>query len=236
MDTSKQLINRDWRFERKFIVSCKTLAEVESAVRIHPSWFKEIYHPRQINNIYFDTFNHDSFFDNVDGASSRYKVRLRWYGELLSINKPTLEIKVKRGDLGTKFNYPIPKFKENLLHTMKKKYWINTLQNKDLSPEVLLQLNALEPRLINRYKRKYFLSANKKFRVTLDYNQEFYRPSFRTSSLGMKMEDKYNIVVELKYGEDDQETANSVSSLFTFRLSKNSKFVNGINRIQQIDF
>ena len=43
--------------------------------------------------------------------------------------------------------------------------------------------------------------------------------------------DPFN-VVELKYGLEDDRLANRISNEFPFRLSKNSKYVNGVNNFQ----
>ena len=39
-------------------------------------------------------------------------------------------------------------------------------------------------------------------------------------------------VVELKYNLENDRLANSISNQFPFRLSKNSKYVNGVNQFQ----
>jgi SPX domain protein involved in polyphosphate accumulation len=43
--------------------------------------FIEKYPMRVVNNIYFDTIDFSSYQSNIDGASNRSKVRIRWYNE-----------------------------------------------------------------------------------------------------------------------------------------------------------
>ena len=87
-----------YRYERKFFIDNLTIEKIESIVRLNSFVFSEIYSSRYINNIYFDTYSFSNYFDNVDGLSDRFKVRIRWYGELFGIiNEPKLEIKLKKG-------------------------------------------------------------------------------------------------------------------------------------------
>ena len=101
----------NYRYERKFLISELTREEVQSLIKSHTVMFREIYHPRYVNNIYFDTFDMGSYFDNVNGAFNRVKVRIRWYGDLFGpIKKPILEFKIKKGLLGTKISNPLCPF------------------------------------------------------------------------------------------------------------------------------
>ena len=83
--------------------------------------------------------------------------------------------------------------------------------------------------LINRYERKYFVSADKRFRVTLDTNLEFYKvKSFAEESVRrISPGEKY--IVEVKYGFGSEEDAHRLTSRFPFRLTKSSKYVDGMD-------
>ena len=116
----KEMKISGYRFERKFFITGLTKYEIESVVKLHPAIFSEIFHKRHINNIYFDTFSLKNLHDNVEGASDRIKVRIRWYGELYGyIEKPVLEIKIKNGLLGKKISVPVEPFtlNENTVNT-----------------------------------------------------------------------------------------------------------------------
>ena len=87
-----------WRYERKFFISGLKKEDIEFMVKLHPAIFREIYHERTVNNLYFDSYEMKSYLDNVSGNSQRAKVRIRWYGDLFGIiEKPVLEVKIKRG-------------------------------------------------------------------------------------------------------------------------------------------
>ena len=59
------------------------------------------------------------------------------------------------------------------------------------------------PTLLNSYSRKYFLSCDRKFRITLDDKQLFYnlyeqkRPKDSTT-------DNESVLVELEYSQDEE--------------------------------
>ena len=53
--------------------------ELEFLVKTLPTGFSEIFKKRQVNNIYFDTFNFDSYTDNIDGSPVRKKLnQMAW--------------------------------------------------------------------------------------------------------------------------------------------------------------
>ena len=92
-------------------------------------------------------------------------------------------------------------------------------------------MDALQPTLLNRYKRTYYLSYDKKFRVTVDSEMEFYsinpiREFFKTFS------DERKTIVELKYDQEHFDNAKNITQSFPFRVTKNSKYVVGIERVR----
>ena len=91
------------RYERKYKVSDLNHHVILQSIRMHPVGLRKIYPDRQINNIYFDTPDLNNYFDNIDGNMDRMKIRIRWYGDCFKyIDKPVLELKIKRGLLGKK--------------------------------------------------------------------------------------------------------------------------------------
>ena len=70
------------RFERKFIFEEMPLDDIiNNVVLCNPYCFKEIFHRRSVNNIYFDDQNMSFYRQNVAGDANREKYRLRWYGD-----------------------------------------------------------------------------------------------------------------------------------------------------------
>jgi len=223
----------DFRYERKFALSGLHISGAEQIVRNHQAYFKEVYKERFINNIYFDTQNLTHYYDNSFGKAQRKKYRIRWYGDLSGeINNPILEIKIKDALLGIKESFRLSSFvfnSENFVQAVKK-----SLKESELPERVREEMNALKPTLLNRYKRKYFVDFSKKFRVTVDSEIEYYHIANLNQAFRNKISDRESVILELKYSQEDNENVSAVSSQFPFRMTKNSKYVNGIECFNKV--
>jgi len=215
------------RFERKFVVDILSKSGVELIIKQNPYAFSPIHHERFINNIYFDTPSYSYFFDNHIGKSQRKKVRIRWYGDFFGeIQHPVLEFKFKEGHLGWKKSF---KLKEFVLDKNFNMDYIKTIiQNSNVPAWVIEETFKLEPTLLNRYTRRYLQSFNKKYRITIDNNLIYRNISKQNNSFTNESIDNKSIIIELKYNFEFDDTAAKVSNYFPFRLTKNSKYVNGI--------
>ncbi len=221
---------RGGRYERKFIVTGLEPGTVEHAVRLHPAQFTEIHVRRSVNNCYFDSPDLRFFRDAVQGHGNRLKVRIRWYGDLFGpVPLPVLELKGKRGPVGSKQGFPVPPFIHDCgLDLPQLEEWFAGVQPP---AEVAGRLGALRPTLVNRYSRRYFQSADRRFRVTLDTVCEYYSVSPPRNHAGSYAIDDASTIVELKYAAADDSAARSITSRFPFRLTKSSKYVTGLRRL-----
>ncbi len=223
------------RFERKFPVEVDSFAVVERLVKNHPSLFSEIFVPRWVNNIYFDTSSLDFFLDNQSGKSERKKVRIRWYGDLFGrIESPVLEIKIKRGLAGTKRSFHLPPF--DLVQGYDASGLIDYLGDAKLPEDVMELVKHLSPTLINRYQRKYFLDDSKLFRITIDSQMSYHQIILGKNHFRNIIKDRDKIVIELKYDVENDHLAPQVTSYFPYRMNKHSKYVNGIEKYRQVAF
>ena len=222
-----------YRYERKFLVSDLSKYEIEALVKLNPAMFSEIYYERIVNNIYFDSLGFHNYYANVDGLKDRTKCRIRWYGEMLGhIKKPVLELKIKSGLLGRKRSFPLIPF------TVDEHFKIETisevLKQSQVPGFLEIDLSVLQPSLLNRYTRRYFQSADRKFRITIDTNLEYYRINPFGETFLKKTVDTHNVVVELKYDQDLDHLAGKISAHFPFRMTKNSKYVVGVQNVNHI--
>jgi len=225
---TSQDLSSIFRYERKFLISELSKKNVDMLVKLHPYLFYEVFSRRQVNNVYFDTFNLQNYYDNVEGSSDRVKVRIRWYGNLFGhIEKPILEIKIKTGLLGTKklvkldpFNFSAQTNMSNILKGISDN---NIIQN--------FNLLSLKPTLLNRYLRNYYLSADGNYRITIDEKQSFYKIQDYSNSFLNRVDDNKSVILELKYNKEFDSEVGNITSRFPFRLSKNSKYANGIQGI-----
>lgn len=221
------------RFERKFISRDLTFKDLERMVLSHPGMFSEIFHRRTVNNIYLDQLGFKAFYDNIDGNFYRTKYRVRWYGDLFGkVVKPVLELKIKRGLMGRKESFALTPF---VLEPGFKHEDLNECFRQSKLPKDLLdQLVNLQPVLLNSYERRYFLSKDKKYRITVDSDLKYFRLNRLGSSFLCKYHDKTLAVVELKYDRSDDMMAKDIAVYLDLRLSKNSKFVQGVSHLYQI--
>ncbi len=215
------------RYERKFVISDMMLPPINQQIRLHPSAFSTIFYPRYINNIYFDSRELDFYYDNVSGRGSRKKVRIRWYGDLMGkIEKPVLEFKIREEYLGNKLSFPLHPFAlDNTLTSAKLQ---QVFIQSNLPQWALGVLHHLQPSLINRYLREYFLSFDTLFRLTTDTNINYYGVGANNNSF-LEHFSSNDVIVELKYDFSCSHQAPDIATLLPFRLTKSSKYVNGID-------
>ncbi len=217
------------RCERKFIVSNLTFEEIERLIRHNPSIFSEIFYERQVNSMYLDFVSLESYRDNIEGSPKRLKIRIRWYGEIFGLIKnPVLELKIKEGEIGRKLTFPLNQFtlNENFSKELLQK---EVFDKSDLPDWLNEKLKLTQPFMLNCYKRKYFLSDNKAYRITLDKDLIFFDIKNNQNFFRHKLEDKQNIILEIKYNKKDDNKVEQITQHFPFRLTKSSKYVFGVN-------
>ena len=221
---------RDYRYERKFLVDQLDVQQVRALVKLHPAMFYEPYPPRYVNNLYLDTELLDNYQENVSGVGERHKARIRWYGDLFGrIEQPVLEFKVKSGLVGTKISYPFAPFvlDGRFCH----RYYLDILRVASVPDHVRQRLRGLHVVLCNNYYRWYYATRDGRFRVTVDTEMAFYQVRKVANHFRHRYVDHRNVVVELKYGKPQDMEAERVSRVFPFSVTKNSKYVTGIERV-----
>jgi len=218
------------RFERKFVVQNMHYAEIVQQVKNNRAAFFPLHQPRYINNIYFDTNDLDFFTDNVSGKGSRKKVRIRWYGDLMGhVSNPVLEFKMREGMVGNKLSFPLAAFTVDEGFTGD--YIQDAFKASDLPNWVNTVLPMLNPSLLNRYHRQYFISFNNNFRLTIDDELTYYGIGNGLNNF-MEKHVSDDVIVELKYdNKHDGIDSAYVTNDLPFRLSKSSKYVNGFEML-----
>jgi SPX domain protein involved in polyphosphate accumulation len=220
------------RYERKFVAEKVPRMVAETIVKQNSAFFARAFPSRRVNNIYFDTPGMDCYFDNLFGVGHRWKMRIRWYGQLFGkIEKPILEFKIKKGFTGTKKSFKLPDFAIQSAG-FNGSLWKNYFASAGLPDEVLAKLSGTQPVLLNAYDRSYFESRNKKFRITVDNEMEYYnlRPSWNHFLHVHK--EHLKSVIELKYDEIWEQEAENITNQFPFRVDKNSKYIAGISHFR----
>ncbi len=240
------------RYERKYLVPTHCPEYLQTLVRLHPDFFSEIYQPRVINNIYFDNFKLQNYFDNLNGLGQRLKLRLRWYTpdytfldeehtfNLKEISSPHFEVKQRSGDLISKYLYSslaahralktnLPKTISQLFDFQPADSVSNDVQFKSGKTEniTLLKADQYQPVLLNAYTRKYFLSADKKLRITIDTDIRFHE----IHSCKINWQRYWQLpatVLEIKADARHDKEIAEAANYFPLPLTKSSKYVLGV--------
>ncbi len=85
--------------------------------------------------------------------------------------------------------------------------------------------------MINSYQRAYYLSQDKRFRITIDHDLGFAPFLWNTPANKLYPSPTPAVVLELKYDVDHDDLAKDIFDHLPFRQTKNSKFMEGINFI-----
>jgi hypothetical protein len=222
--------NIRYRYERKFFVYNMDRISIENMILHHPAFFSEIYHERYVNNIYFDFPDFNNFSDSNSGNTNRIKSRIRWYGDLFgTIAEPVLELKFKRGLVGFKKLFPLITFQ--LSEGIQVSELKEVVRNSAMDPQVKLSLLDQRPVMLNRYRRKYFESHDRRFRITMDEEQSFHKIHAFNNTFLQVYKDQNNVIIELKYDEKYDPEAALIVNKLPFRVTKSSKYARGIGLI-----
>ena len=214
----------DYRYERKYVIEQTSYKDIIGAIKTHSALFKEVYSERTVNSLYFDTPDLHNYFNGVNGSQKKAKVRIRWYDD--NHNKSNLEIKAKHGIVGNKYTFKINDF--SLEGNLRKTY-LKMVKPLDIPFNIRGELNNLIPTTTNNFKRRYFVSADKKFRITIDYDLKFRR--LLSSRYKNKFKEIDTVILEIKYPKSEDTNLRRITKELPFRLGKFSKYNMGIQSV-----
>jgi len=225
---SSPSLSSDLRYELKLASSSASPAQARSWIRLHPEGFRKAYPAREINNLYFDTADLQSFNDNLSGVSARRKFRLRWYGtpDNRKVSNPVLELKIKENMLGDKkrqqldvsldLTRPYVEIMETVRDHVSEK-WRTRL------------LTFTQPALINRYRREYYVSPDEAIRATLDFDLVSYDQRMGSRpNLSRQLPRPASVMIEVKSAPEYHERLQRVMGYFPIQRSRSSKYVSGV--------
>jgi hypothetical protein len=217
----------DARYERKFVLRDVPPATAAAWVLRHPALFYEEFPARFVNNLYFDTPGLRCYREHLAGLSRRDKLRLRWYGGLFgAVAAPQIELKSRAGARSLKRVEAVPPFAWRA--TADAGVIAAALRACPLPPLYPPALAAVTPVLLNRYRRRYFRSADRRLRLTLDTEIEFRGCLHRGHSQVAAEVARGLVVLELKYAEADAARAAEAGGAFPLRAERMSKYVLGV--------
>lgn len=224
----------NYRYERKFRPETLDLFQIKNIVLSSKALFRSIYHPRYINNIYLDNSELDAFYENTMGKADRKKYRVRWYGDAFGeITGAIFEIKIKNSYLGTKKSFFLKDFIIDKNFSNQQLFEI--LKNSEVPMEILNEIAGMEMKLLNRYQRSYYIDISGKFRLTTDSGIQYFRVQENFNQFVDSCSDR-EVVIEVKYDEEDNAAASGVINTMPFRMTRNSKYVDGISKFYDVTF
>ncbi len=223
---------RNARYELKMECEQALLPSARSWTMLHSAGFHQAYPPRQVNNIYFDTLDMDTYNDHVEGVPERRKLRFRWYGADLGAARGQLELKEKNERVGWKLIQPVDGQMDlrGCDWSEIQRSILAGIRNGQQSGIFQEMLQATRPIMINCYQREYYISADERVRLTLDYDQQVYdqwlsaRPNlaFRSPSLD-------RMLIELKSDVQHARYLADVLAEFPLRINRHSKYTSAID-------
>ena len=220
------------RYEDKFLVPLSSLSEVENVFDSDHVNFEKPYSSRFVGSIYYDTEDFDFAKQNSDGIGLRSKVRIRFYDN--NIANSSLEVKTRHFSVGKKVVLPV-RVKDQL-HDGSSLY-----EKLSIYHELDLELlKRLSPKLLVRYKRKYWTSRLfHGVRITLDSSivaKEIVSLDSLDSLFNYNVPFQNICVLEVKY--DSQANIGFFSEYFQdhlkLRRSRSSKYVMGLLLTSQL--
>ncbi|MBN2772027.1 MAG: VTC domain-containing protein [Spirochaetes bacterium] len=215
------------RYERKIPLGSYKIRDIQGLIKYNSARFCEIFHQRRVNSIYFDDMERSCYISNLNGEDIRFKYRLRWYGEMYGLIKPVFEIKVKNGLSGDKRTYELDSF--YLEEDSNGSKILNQINFDKLPRDVFCKIQLMRPVLMVTYLRRYYISYDKKFRLTTDSEIRHAKIPHIVSKLKFNLES--DDLIEIKYEIKNDNLADKIINEFPFRVDKNSKYANGIAQV-----
>lgn len=211
------------RREIKMLAGAHALSEVRAWIRANPAGFRRLHPPRQINNAYLDTPHLESLEENLAGIAVKRKLRLRWYGTSARAARVVVQIKGKLGSSGWKVEHHVDQPID-----LAGASWsaIRSSIRPGLAGQIRSEFDRRTlPVFINHYQREYFVSGDRRVRLTLDTAQVVYDQ--RHSGIVNLTRPAATLpyaIVELKADAGDARLA-QVSATLPLRFEAVSKYV-----------
>lgn len=220
------------RFEIKY---CVSLIEVPAVLSVFiENGLFLVYHSRTVRSLYFDTACFRFLTENLEGRSSRRKIRLRWYfvGSGSQTISVSLESKIKNGGVGYKQSYSLGSFPSSTS--------ISQLCRQ--LPSLMLELHGesvdfsgLIPQHVTTYNRDYYQSGDG-LRATLDTSIAF-TDRFESTLICPGSDYRYSkAIAELKYPLHKMEASGALRRSFGVPASRCSKYVLGQSYLRSFPY
>lgn len=225
---------RDERYEVKFCCDIDQMASVESWLLDSRALLRREYPDRTVNSIYYDTIDYECLRANLIGVGQRYKTRLRWYGTDNEPEQLSLEYKIRRGRVGSKTRHEI----DGGALTSTELSEIRSRLLDVVSPEQARMAGDFDaPVLRLAYLRSYYISLDRKIRLTIDRKQEFF--DLRRSTYAVEPQGRHPYpyyVIEFKADWKDAKLLSDCIRDFPLSVMRNSKYLIGASSLMRVPY
>ncbi len=213
---------KETRYEIKMVGQAAAYPRLRMFMRADRSGLRELFPPRIVQSIYFDTLHGKALGENMAGISHREKIRYRWYGADQARGKGILERKVRENTLGWKDLLPIDEELEIEgagIHDFAAKIYSHlTPEWNDVRATQLIPVQWIQ------YAREYYNAGN--IRVTIDRELSTWDQRLR-QSLGARFRTPTPdvMIVEAKCPDENYGELQALVDRFPMVVDKCSKFV-----------
>lgn len=183
-----------------------------------------------VRSVYFDDSKLSAGHANLNGLGRRRKLRMRWYDSLGPGNDAYLEVKWRNNRITGKHRLKL--HCDQRLSDLTYKQLGRSLMESVSPTFVPILLAYPDPVLLVEYKREHFSSADKRLRITLDYDLTFYDQTGKRSistSFPHRMADF--LVVEGKTPVGAERELREMLAPLPLKASRCSKYVHGLRNI-----
>ena len=216
------MTNKDVRYEVKMVGQAAAYPRLRMFMRMDRSGLRELYPPRIVQSVYFDTLTGKALEENMAGISHREKIRFRWYGANQDRARGILERKVRENMLGWKNLLPI-----------EEEIQIEGASRNDFAAKIYSHLTRewsdvratqLLPVQWIRYSREYFSAGN--IRITIDRQLSTWDQRTRQAlSAQFRTPTPDVLIVEAKCADEHHNELQALVERFPMVVDKCSKFV-----------
>ena len=177
-----------------------------------------------MNNIYFDTIDHQFGQAHLDGMYHRSKLRFRWYGDTWLSENGQLELKSKLGKLGAKQTEIIRKRID-----LQNSTWEEACRILSAESQLFFGiLKVSQPTLVNHYWREYFVSRVNGIRLTVDTRLRIYDQVFsRSPNLSVQKPLDDVLIIEVKGERGEEEDIAEIIAELPCYANQFSKYLTG---------
>lgn len=218
------------RAEVKFALPRADLGKLETILEVNCRRVSFRNRTSRVASLYFDDHRLSACRDNLDGSSTRAKLRLRWYDAPFPDGEVFLEVKRRLGRATIKERHRLP--------------LANPFESVSIRETVKGLLPALpparretllarpDPIVIVEYERSYFDAGDGRVRITLDSDLTFYSQVGRLRpTRGFAVRTPGVVIVEAKTSGGGEDVVRELLHPLAPRVTRSSKYVLGCQAI-----